>query len=191
MKKGIEFVHVILNKPDTEEAHFAGLQRYKFHVEHPTANTAAYQYGQDNGKLVDERTASLAACYCEKAVSKYYNKPWNTPYWKDEEHKRKSYLLPDVGDDIEVRWCRKIGAPVPVLAREAEHGYFLISAWVDLEHLEGDTVEVVLVGYVNASIAWENGVEYYGKRRCSSDFLNDLSQFEGGNHEKILDQVMG
>lgn len=140
---------------------------------------------RNKAALQPEPIANLAACLCELAVSLYYDRRWNGPYWEMKYH-REANLLPDVGECIEVRRTRTLrGGGVPVKQSEASKGYWLVQAYVSDDVLSSvykkekcDTT-VTLTGQVLAEVAWNNGAQRYPEKRvCPAELLRPVNPCE-------------
>ena len=169
-------IQYLMSEEHTNQAREAAAEREAWHTKHPTVNREGYQFGANNNILVSSLIGNLAACIVELAASVFFCRKWNTPYWKNYEHKTASFLLPDVGDNLEVKWSRRTWPKwVYINPWEAERNYYLLYVWTDKDRTNDKRAVVRLLGFAGAADAWLAGEDWQGKRRCNPIILRDLA----------------
>ncbi len=106
----------------------------------------------DRSRMEDDRTAQVAACVCEIAVAKHYNRYWSGSVWTAAQHDHFKTRVADVGTNIEVKRLRtRTEAPV----RRSQYGKGLVL--VVAKPVEPEMRSIEIFGSIKYDKAWETG----------------------------------
>lgn len=148
-------------------AHDIGIRRAVANWNVP--DKKSYTTGNNQPEIIASPRSAIAELAVAKALGRY----WSGHVWDNRDHTLYR-ILPDVEPNVEVRCIREEGNPMSVWKKDAGKDSVLVLAYP----IPDEFRSVNVIGWIPADVAWDKGIEKYGRKVVPQDRLRPIESLE-------------